>query len=124
MTVNLATQTASGGHAQGDVLSGFENAIGSNSSDTLTGSDGDNVLRGAGGNDTLSGGLGSDWASYAGGAAVTVSLGLAGSQNTGGQGSDTLGSIENLIGSSFNDVLTGDGSANRISGSCSRVLAT
>ena len=80
--------------------------------DTLTGSDGDNVLRPT----TLNGGLGADWASYANGAAVTVSLAIAGVQNTGGQGSDTLNSIENLMGSAFNDVLIGGTSANFLEG--------
>jgi Ca2+-binding RTX toxin-like protein len=42
---------------------------------------------------------------------VTVSLAVAGAQNTVGAGSDTLIGIENLTGSSFNDVLTGDAGA-------------
>ena len=67
--VNLATNTASGGHAQGDIISGFENVMGSAGKDKLIGSDGDNRLEGysdndaidgAGGNDTLDGGSGSD----------------------------------------------------------------
>jgi Ca2+-binding RTX toxin-like protein len=44
---------------------------------------------------------------------VTVSLAVAGAQNTVGAGSDTLTGIENLTGSSFNDVLTGDAGRTR-----------
>jgi Ca2+-binding RTX toxin-like protein len=47
---------------------------------------------------------------------VTVSLAIAGAQNTVGAGSDTLTGFENLVGSSFNDVLTGNASANVLSG--------
>ena len=47
---------------------------------------------------------------------MTVSLAFAGAQETGGAGSDTLISIENLTGSAFNDTLTGDADANVLSG--------
>ncbi len=36
-------------------------------------------------------------------AAVTVSLALTDSQDTGGAGNDTLSNIENLTGSAFDD---------------------
>jgi Ca2+-binding RTX toxin-like protein len=74
-------------------------------------------LNGGAGNDTLNGGVGTDTASYAGaGAAVTVNLALTTAQATGGAGTDRLLDIENLIGSNFNDVLTGSAAANRIEG--------
>ena len=60
VTVNLATRTASGGHAEGDNFSGFENLKGSAHADRLTGDDGDNELEGIGGNDHLVGGGGND----------------------------------------------------------------
>ena len=47
---------------------------------------------------------------------MTVSLAIAGPQDTVGAGVDTLIGIERLIGSSSNDTLTGDGLANRIDG--------
>ncbi|MEH6755835.1 MAG: hypothetical protein V7788_16930, partial [Alphaproteobacteria bacterium] len=62
-------QTASGGHAEGDVISGFENVRGSNFDDALIGDanrnviyggDGDDTLSGFSGNDVLSGGAGTD----------------------------------------------------------------
>ncbi len=62
------------------------------------------MLDGAAGNDTVSYAFAS--------AGVTVSLASAGAQATGGSGSDTLISIENLIGSGFNDSLTGNAGNN------------
>jgi serralysin len=57
---------------------------------------GNNVLDGATGNDTVSYAYG-----LAGTSGVTVNLAVAGAQATGGSGSDTLISIENLIGSAY-----------------------
>jgi Ca2+-binding RTX toxin-like protein len=62
-------QTASGGDAEGDVISGFENVLASNSNDILTGDaarnilngyDGDDILNGGGAKDALIGGGGAD----------------------------------------------------------------
>ncbi|RZI97697.1 MAG: hypothetical protein EOP78_00030 [Variovorax sp.] len=89
------------------------NGTGSGSANVITGNAGDNVLSGGGGSDT---------ANYATAtAAVTVSLAVAGAQATGGAGTDTLASIENLVGSAFGDALTasgtsGTGIANLLSG--------
>jgi len=83
--------------------------------DTLIGGSGNDTLIGGMGNDSLVGGLGMDTASYTTAtAAVTVNLttGLA----TGGAGSDTLSGIENIIGSGFNDTLTGDAGSNALNG--------
>ena len=69
---------------------------------------GDNILDGAGGVDTVS---------YAGAKnAITLDLALTGSQATGGAGNHTLLNIENLIGSKFNDKLSGNGLANKLFG--------
>ena len=84
---------------------------------TLNGGSGNDLLFSGPGNDLLDGGAGIDTASYAHAtAAVTVNLGLAGAQNTLGAGTDTLTGIENLVGSNYNDTLTGDGNANVITG--------
>ncbi len=48
--------------------------------------------------------------------AVTVNLNLTTQQNTGGSGLDTLGKVENLIGSAFNDNLTGNDASNVLVG--------
>jgi hypothetical protein len=68
----------------------------------------------------LNGGSGTDTVSYAYGLAgttgVTVSLAVSTAQSTGGSGSDTLLSIEHLIGSAYADKLTGNTGANSLSG--------
>jgi len=81
---------------------------------TMTGNGLDNVLYAGRGDNSLQGGLGSDTVSYAYGVTggVTVSLALGRAQSTGGSGTDTLGGIENLIGSSYADRLTGNGGEN------------
>ena len=61
VTINLATGTAQGGHAEGDALMGIERVHGSDHADHLTGDSGDNALHGEAGNDTLEGGAGDDW---------------------------------------------------------------
>ena len=94
-----------------DTLNGGAN------NDILNGGDDNDTLIGGAGNDTLAGGSGIDTASYAGAAAgVTVALGTTTAQNTVGDGTDTLSSIENLIGSSFADTLSGTAGDNTISG--------
>jgi serralysin len=101
----------------GNPASLIENAIGGSGNDTIMGNDANNLLIGNGGNDTLNGGNGIDTASYASApSAVTVSLAIAGPQATGGAGTDTLISIENLTGSNFNDTLTGSSGNNVING--------
>jgi large repetitive protein len=83
----------------------------------LHGGAGNDLLYSGAGNDLLDGGTGIDTASYAHATAgVTVNLGLLGAQNTLGAGSDTLTGIENLLGSNFNDSLTGDNNSNVING--------
>jgi serralysin len=119
VTVSLALTTQQNTIGSGlDTLSGFENLTGSNFNDALTGDAGNNVLTGGLGNDTLNGGTGGvDSAGYADATAgVTVSLAIAGAQNTGAAGQDTLVNIDALIGSAFNDALTGDGNANQLTG--------
>lgn len=130
VTVNLGANSATG---QGtDTLSSIENVIGSSQADSITGSnaanrlaggDGNDSLFGGGGEDTLDGGLGND--SLFGGSgtdtadysslAAAVTVNLAGGTATG-QGTDTLNSIENAIGSSLADSLTGTTGSNRLDG--------
>ncbi|MDP1750681.1 MAG: cysteine peptidase family C39 domain-containing protein [Reyranella sp.] len=82
--------------------------------DTLTGGDGNDVLTGGAGNDALDGGAGTDTADYSAiGTAVTVNLT---SGTATGDGTDTLIGIENVIGGSGNDTLTGSSAANVLSG--------
>ncbi|VVP24593.1 retention module-containing protein [Pseudomonas fluorescens] len=88
-----------------------------NGNNTLHGDAGNDLLFSGTGNDVLDGGIGNDTASYAHATAgVTVNLGELGPQNTFGAGTDTLTAIENLVGSDFNDNLTGDNNSNIITG--------
>ncbi len=78
MTVNLGAATGSG---QGtDTLAGFEQAVGTQSNDTLIGGAGSNTLRGKGGRDVCNGGPGNDtaWDCERG----TVPMSPAGSSDT------------------------------------------
>jgi Ca2+-binding RTX toxin-like protein len=109
------------------VVSGFENldASGAATAITLTvsaavnvlkGGTGDDVIEGKGGGDTVDGGFGNDTASYASSpAGVNVSL-AAGTGLGGDAQGDTLTGIENLIGSAYKDILTGDSGNNILTG--------
>lgn len=78
-----------------------------------------NVLSGNSGNNILNGKLGVDTVDYSlANTGIAVSLAINTVQAIGAnQGSDTLISIENLIGSYYNDTLTGSAGANKLSGS-------
>lgn len=128
VSVNLGTGAASGGDAQGDVISNFQDLSGSSNalqSDTLIGNADDNRifgqeggdnLQGGDGNDTLFGGAGADahfggdgfdFADFSGsGEAVDVDVAF---QALGGdtQG-DTFFSVEGFIGSDFDDRFIGN----------------
>ncbi|WP_240039912.1 retention module-containing protein [Aeromonas veronii] len=98
------------GNAGNDIL------LGGAGNDALNGGEGNDILVGGAGNDTLNGGAGNDTASYIDSTAgVTVKVN-GNNQATGGAGTDSLSNMENLVGSMFNDSLTGDGNANVLSG--------
>ena len=104
------SQTISGG-AFNDTLSGL------GGDDVLRGYGGDDTLDGGAGNDRLLGGNGVDTASYATETAgVNVRLEYTNTQNTGGSGLDLLSSIENLVGSAFDDKLYGNDGTNALTG--------
>ncbi|BCM26284.1 calcium-binding protein [Methyloradius palustris] len=125
-TLTTLSDVTPTGDAAGDVYINIQNLqgsafndklIGDANNNILSGGDGNDTLEGMGGNNTLNGGNGSDTASYAhADAAVTASLVTNTGNIAGGLGSDVYSSIENLEGSSFNDLLTGDVNANLLSG--------
>lgn len=87
---------------------------GTSAAETLRGTSADETLIGGAGADKLLGGGGTDTASYAtASAGVTVNLGNMG-LNTGDAAGDTLESIENVVGSAFNDTLTARQSGFRV----------
>lgn len=100
-----------------DTLIGIEGLVGSAFDDRLTGNDQSNQITGGLGNDVLDGSTGFDVADYADASiGVSVSLGIGGSQNPVGAGTDTLLNFEGLSGSAFDDALGGDKGDNRLIG--------
>jgi Ca2+-binding RTX toxin-like protein len=136
VTINLALNTASGGHATDDHISNFENVQGSNFGDTITGNNAANILLGGDGIDTLNGGLGDDTLIGAldgdvlnGGSglhdvadysvsnfAVTVGINAGGTVTGGHATGDVLTNIEDLVGSGFGDTLVGNSTQNILHG--------
>ncbi|PDT46718.1 beta strand repeat-containing protein [Sinorhizobium fredii] len=114
---NLATVTI-GGVAE-DSLAKIENVVGGSGGDQITGDAAANTFRGGSGADTLDGGDGSDTADFSD-KTQAVLLALNGAVNAdatiGGTVEDTVRNIENIIGGSGNDQLTGDAAANTFRG--------
>lgn len=141
--VDLTSGEASGGHAEGDVFSGFENIVGSSHPDTLIGDTGANTLSGGAGSDSLYGSWGND-ALYGGSQADNLMGGVGADYLDGGSGSDTADysgsygsiivnlaigwvsggdaqgdvyvSIENVRGSELADLIGGDDGSNTLVG--------
>ncbi|PZP54677.1 MAG: hypothetical protein DI586_09155, partial [Micavibrio aeruginosavorus] len=118
VTINLATTSAQDTLGAGiDTISNFENLTGSDFDDILTGNSGANIMEGGAGNDIINGSGGTDTISYANAAsAITFNLATTTAQNTGGAGTDTVTNFENILGSAYNDTLTGNSAANTIEG--------
>ena len=90
----------------------FNDLRGNGGNDDLRGMGGDDDLRGGLGDDTLDGGAGTDIVNYEDSeSAVTVNL--ADGVASGGEGDDILRNIEDIYGSRYDDILTGDGGGNR-----------
>lgn len=125
VTVNLSTDDAEGGDAEGDSISDFENLTGSSHDDTLTGTVAYNILNGGAGNDIfiatdggdgILGGAGSDTIAFtASASAVTANITTIDYSGGLATGIDAI-SIENLIGSDHDDSLTGDDGTNILAG--------
>lgn len=109
VNVDIGLNTASGGDANGDTISGFETVYGGAGYDTLAGSAGANLMTGNDGNDSLSGGGGND--TLLGGAGADTLTGGAGADSlAGGSSSDSLDggtSADTLIGGLGKDTMTG-----------------
>ncbi len=113
--VNLATGVVTGGSGS-DVLTSIERVVGSRFGDVLTGSSADEFFSGGLGNDTIDGGGGTmDTIEY-GTATGAVDVNLATGKSSGAAGIDTIANIESVIGSAFNDKLTGNAGMNMLIG--------
>lgn len=103
--VNLSTGQAITSFGT-SVISNVEDIEGSAFGDILTGNAGNNQIQGFGGADRINGGAGFDTAVYFD-ASSEVNVNLSTGLVTGGSGTDTLISIERVLGSRFDDVLIG-----------------
>jgi len=96
--------------------SGDDTLKGVGGDDSLNGNAGNDTLKGGAGADRLDGGTGIDIASYAFSTAA-VGINLSAGRGFGGEAEgDTLVSIENVVGSSFNDSLIGNAGNNELYG--------
>lgn len=104
-----------GGNDTINGLAGADMLDGGSGDDVLNGGDGDDHLIGGRGNDALNGGAGHDVADYTG-AVAGITVNLATGVASGGAGSDTLNSIEEVRGTAHADTITGDANANILRG--------
>jgi Ca2+-binding RTX toxin-like protein len=89
---------------------------GGDGNDTLYGHAGDDLLVGGEGADYINGGDGIDTVSYfESDSAVNVNL-ATGVESGGHAQGDTIADVENVIGSDYDDVITGNSSANTLEG--------
>jgi Ca2+-binding RTX toxin-like protein len=119
LTLNLENLSFIGtGDFNGTGSAGGNIITGAAGNDTLNGGLGNDTLVGQAGNNSLAGGGGIDAVSYvaaAGGVTLSLVAGVGATANGSG-GSDTLNTIENVIGSNHGDNITGDGLGNRLEG--------
>jgi Ca2+-binding RTX toxin-like protein len=112
--VDLSMGTATNGESGTDTFSNIQNVIGSQYDDTIIGDSNDNVISGHGGNDYLDGGAGVNTIDYSHDpSGVTVDLFSGYDSNYGG--SAMLLNFQTVIGTHYDDVISGDGSTTTIS---------
>jgi Ca2+-binding RTX toxin-like protein len=116
VTADLAAGTTTTPGFGSDTLIGIEHLTGSKNNDTLIGDDGDNVIIGNGGDDTMDGRGGMDEVSFIESREPVVADLSMGTADAGEWGTDTFVNFENLSGSVWRDVLTGDDGPNFIWG--------
>lgn len=94
---------------------GIDRIYGGDGNDIQRGDDGNDTLFGSAGNDQLNGGAGFDIGSYRD-ATSAVELDLSSGGTVGDAAGDTYFGLEAIYGSDFDDVITGNGSANELRG--------
>ncbi len=93
---------------------GHDKLAGTGGNDQLRGEDGRDWLLGGSGNDTLDGGADNDKADYKeSSSAVQIDLAAG---TAAGEGSDTLSSVEIVVGSPFGDLIDGSDGPDELSG--------
>ena len=117
--VTVAVENIVGGSGNDDLTGSAvaNNITGGPGVDNLIGLDADDLLEGGTGADVMEGDLGVDTASYSSRpSAVTVTIDGAANDGATGEGDNVKTDVENLIGGSAGDNLTGSPSANVIRG--------
>jgi Ca2+-binding RTX toxin-like protein len=115
VTIDLTTN-ANAGDAAGDTYTNIEIFQGSNFDDTLSGSRFGDVFIGGAGADVIDGREGQDSVLYITNT-TAVDINLQTNVNQGGDAQgDVLRNIERVVGSHFNDTLTGDANVNYLEG--------
>lgn len=125
VSINLGLGLATGGDAEADNFTNFENLSGSAYGDSLIGDAGDNVISGNAGDDyilatagadIILGGLGSDTLDFSS-STESLDVNLSTFTFAGGLANNlTALSIENITGTDYNDQLTGNTSDNTFIG--------
>ncbi|MDG2474177.1 MAG: calcium-binding protein, partial [Paracoccaceae bacterium] len=94
-----------------------DNLVGTSDSDILLGFEGEDTFKAGTGNDIFDGGEDIDTVNYSDvSSSINVNLSLESEQATVGVYTDTLINIENIIGSSFNDIIKDSQADNKFTG--------
>ena len=129
----MGNDTIYGGLGNDTILGGSGNDIlhGEAGDDSIIGGLGDNTISGGAGNDYISGGIGSDYVDYSAVVnyvdteGIKVDLSITSQQDTKKAGLDTIIEIENIIGSNYDDTISGTNGDNIIlAGSGNDTIAT
>lgn len=116
ITLQLASPSSNGGDATGDVFTGVEIYEGSAFADVLTGDATANIFIGGAGADSFDGAGGIDSVWYLTSTAA-VDVNLTTHAGSGGDAAgDTINNVENVLGSLYDDTITGDANANKLEG--------
>ncbi|MEC3862104.1 hypothetical protein VK792_12490 [Mesobacterium sp. TK19101] len=124
-----ASSTITGSAADETILgqSRTDSIFGGDGNDSIVGNSGDDTLSGGFGNDTIIGGTQFDWVDYSysgpgngqpvGWWDINLTTGVAVRTTAGGvQETDQVSQVQRVIGSGWNDTITGNDSWNRIEG--------
>lgn len=114
ITVDLAAGTATG--EGDDTLTNIDGVHSSRNADTIRGDANDNAFALEGSSQVVDGRGGVDLVFITDYAPNGVTVDLEAGTVTGGQGDDSLTSIENVWGTQWNDTLVGDDNANQLKG--------
>jgi Ca2+-binding RTX toxin-like protein len=118
-TVTAAVENLEGGAGNDDLMGSTapNSLVGNAGVDNLVGLDGNDLLDGGLGADAMEGDVGTDTATYANRtAALVVTIDGVANDGAAAEGDNVKADVENLVGGSAKDALTGSGGPNEIRG--------